>query len=354
MGNTCVVTSLIKVHILLSHRVHSLMEATTFKPNLPWKVRLVASLITFLSDASRRSNGTVNRCLINLADRKVLANPAPVHGVSSSDVTVSAARNLWFRLYTPSSTTASLPLVVFFHGGAFSFFAADSNTYDSLCRLLCRSLNAVVVSVNYRLTPEHRYPAQYDDGVDALKFIDQNGGVLPCSADVSKCFLAGDSAGANLAHHVAVRVSKEGLRTISVIGMVLIQPYFGGEKRTQSEIEINRVPFISLDFSDWHWKAFTPHGSNRDHEAVNVSGPNAVDIVGLDYPNTMVFMGGFDPLRDWQRMYYEWLKKSGKEAQLIDYPNAIHAFYYFPDLPETSQLFSQVKEFMSKQMSNVN
>ncbi|KAL2334443.1 hypothetical protein Fmac_015656 [Flemingia macrophylla] len=332
------------------------MKATTSKPNLPWKVRLSVSLLTILWNICRRSNGTFNRRLFSVTDRKAAANPAPVDGVSSSDMTVSADRNLWFRLYTPSSSSssASLPVVFYFHGGAFTVFSADSITYDSLCRLFCRSLNAVVVSVNYRLTPEHRYPAQYDDGVDVLKFIDQNGGVLPCSADVSKCFLAGDSAGANLAHHVAVRVSKEGLGTINVVGLVSIQPAFGGEKRTQSEIEMNRVPIISLGFTDWHWKALLPHGSNRDHEAVNVIGPNAVGIVGLDYPSTIVFTGGFDPLRDWQRMYYEWLRKSEKEAQLIDYPNAIHAFYFYPELPETSLLVSQVKEFMSKQMSNVN
>ncbi|KAL2334440.1 hypothetical protein Fmac_015653 [Flemingia macrophylla] len=336
-----------------SHLVNSLMGPTATKPNLPWKVRFLASFLTFLSNASRRSNGTINRRLFSLVDRKATANPTPVHGVCSSDVTVSAARNLWFRLYTPSST-ASLPLVVYFHGGGYSFFTADSIGFDSLCRLFSRSLNAVVVSVNYRLTPEHRYPAQRDDGLDVIKFIDQNVGVLPRSADVSKCFLAGDSAGGNLAHHVAVLVSEERLRTVNVIGLVSIQPFFGGEKRTRSEIEINRVPFISLDGCDWYWKAFLPHGSDRDHEAANVSGPNAVDIMGLGYPNTIVFMGGFDPLRDWQRMYYEWLKKSGKEAQLIDYPNAIHGFYYFPDIPETSLLLSQVKEFMSQQMCNVN
>ncbi|XP_020239573.1 probable carboxylesterase 18 [Cajanus cajan] len=326
------------------------METAT----LPWKHRLLIALLSTLADASRRSDATINRRLFSLTDRKAPAIPTSVHALSSSDVTVHAARNLWFRLFIPSSSAASLPVIVYFHGGAFAFFAADSAPYDAVCRLLCRSLNAVVVSVNYRLAPEHRYPAQYDDGVDVLKFLDQNGAVLPRSADVSKCFLAGDSAGANLAHHVAVRVSKEGLRTVNVIGLVSVQPFFGGEERTQSEIELTRVPIISVDRCDWHWKAFLPNGLGRDHESVNVSGPNAVDISGLDYPNTIVFMGGLDPLRDWQRKYYEWLRKSGKMAELIDYPNAIHAFYLFPDLPETSFFVSQVKEFMIKQMSNVN
>ncbi|TKY45000.1 carboxylesterase 18 [Spatholobus suberectus] len=177
------------------------MATATTKPTLPWKVRLSVSLLSTLSDASRRSHGTINRRLFNLADRPLPPNPAPLDGVSSSDFTVDPARNLW---------------------------------------------------------------------------------------------------------------------------------------------------------TDWHWKVFLPNGSDRDHEAVNVSGPNAVDILDLDYPNTIVFMGGFDPLRDWQKRYYEWLRKSRKEVQLIDYPNTFHAFYLFPELPETSLFISEVKEFMSKQMSNVN
>lgn len=230
----------------------------------------------------------------------------------------------------------------------------DSTVYDAVCRLYCRSLNAVVVSVNYRLSPEHRYPSQYDDGFDILKFIDENGAVLPNIADVTKCFLAGDSAGANLAHHVAVRVCKSGLRMVNIIGLISVQPFFGGQERTKSEIKFKHDPIVSAEKMDWHWKVFLPNGSDRDHEAVNVSGPNAVDISGLDYPNTIVFMGGLDPLGDWGRNYYEWLRKSGKEAQLVDYPNAFHAFYFFYELPETSMLVSHVKDFMNKQLAKVN
>lgn len=133
---------------------------------------------------------------------------------------------------------------------------------------------------------------------------------------------------------------------VKVIGLVSIQPFFGGEERTESEIRLSRAPVVSVARSDWMWKVFLPESANRDHEASNVSGPNAADISGLDYPEAIVFVGGFDPLQDWQRRYYEWLKKSGKEARLIEYPNSIHAFYVFPELPESSQLIAQVKDFV--------
>ncbi|KAI4331792.1 hypothetical protein L6164_016747 [Bauhinia variegata] len=108
------------------------------------------------------------------------------------------------------------------------------------------------------------------------------------------------------------------------------------------------MPLVSMPRTDWIWKAFLPRWSDRDHEAANVSGPNAVDISGMDYQETLVIVAGFDPLRDWQKRYYEWLRKSGKEAQLIEYPDMIHAFYIFPESPESSQLITQVKDFITK------
>lgn len=177
--------------------------------------------------------------------------------------------------------------------------------------------------------------------------------MLPPNADLSRCFLAGDSAGANLAHHVALRASGSPLRFVKLLGLVSIQPFFGGEERTESEIRLSGSPLVSTARTDWIWKAFLPDGSNRDHEASNVSGPNAVDVSGLEYPDTVVVVGGFDPLQDWQRRYYEWLKKSGKEATLIEHPNMIHAFYVFPELPEASQLISQIKDFISKRISKI-
>lgn len=135
-----------------------------------------------------------------------------------------------------------------------------------------------------------------------------------------------------------------------------IQPFFGGEERTEAEIKLASVdPLISISRTDWLWKAFLPpgEGMNRDHEAINVSGPRAVDISKLDFPATVVFIGGFDSLKDWQKRYYIWLKRSGKEVHLVEYPNMIHAFYIFPELKESGELIAQVKDFVHKQCSKV-
>ncbi|KAH7833097.1 hypothetical protein Vadar_003143 [Vaccinium darrowii] len=335
------------------------MEATTKHPqkppSLPWKTRIALSVLTTVTDAARRRDGTINRRFLKLINFTSPPNPNPINGVNSSDVVVDPSRNLWFRIFVPTATTATqpLPVIVFFHGGGFAYLAPDAKAYDAVCRRFARKISSVVVSVNYRLAPEYRYPAQYDDGFDVLKFLDERKSqVLPENADLSCCFLAGDSAGANLAHHVAKRASESAFTQLKVIGLVAIQPFFGGEERTDSEKRLSLV--VSMDRTDWLWKAFLPPTEaaefGRDHPAINVSGPRAADISALyGFPATLVFVGGLDALQDWQRRYYEWLKSSGKEAYLMEYPNMFHAFYIFPEVPESGELITQVKEFVHKQ-----
>ncbi|KAH7833761.1 hypothetical protein Vadar_009417 [Vaccinium darrowii] len=181
----------------------------------------------------RRDN---QRPLLKLVSFTSPPNPIPINGVYSSDVTVDPSRNLWFRIFVPPTATQPLPVIVFFHGGGFALLTADAKVYDAVCRRFALEISAVVVSVNYRLAPEHRYPAQYDDGFDVLKFLDERKSQeLPENADLSCCFLAGDSAGGNIAHHVAKRASESVFTQLKVIGLVAIQPFFGGEERTDSE-----------------------------------------------------------------------------------------------------------------------
>ncbi|KAG7014576.1 putative carboxylesterase 18, partial [Cucurbita argyrosperma subsp. argyrosperma] len=199
-------------------------------------------LLSLLRPRRARPNGTVNRCLLRLFDIKSAANPVkPIHGVVSFDVIVDSSRNLSIRVFTPSSNAISLPILIFFHGGGFSFLSNASFSYVTLYRCFARRIPAVVLSVNYRLSPEHRFPSQYDDGFDVLQFLDHENntiGLLPPTADLSKCFLAGDSAGANLAHHVAVRFSrqKSQFQRANIIGLVSIQPFFGGQDRIETTL----------------------------------------------------------------------------------------------------------------------
>ncbi|CAN6200017.1 unnamed protein product [Urochloa humidicola] len=217
-------------------------------PALPWTVRLQIFALVSATDFAQRADGTVNRFAFSLADRQARASARPDGlGVVSAtaDVAVDASRGLWARVFSPpppppdAASQEPLPVVVYFHGGGFALLSAASAPYDGMCRRLCRELGAVVVSVNYRLAPEHRHPAAYDDGVDVLRHLASTG--LPGLAvpvDLSRCFLAGDSAGGNLAHHVAQRWTADpSAAAIRIAGIVLVQPYFGGEEAAELRLE---------------------------------------------------------------------------------------------------------------------
>ncbi|CAN1841860.1 Probable carboxylesterase 18 [Linum perenne] len=320
------------------------MSPVPLPPRLPWKVKLFVSLLSFAVDLTRRPNG-VNRPVMSFFDRKSPARTSK--GVSSTDITVESNRNLWFRLYSPTTTTTAanpLPLIVFFHGGGFAFMSADSTPFDDFCRRLVAELPAAVASVNYRLAPEHRCPSQYEDGLDVLKFVDKNSSILDDKVDLKRCYVAGDSAGGNLAHHVAVMAGAHKFSKLELAGNISIQPFFGGEERTESELGLLDAPFVTMERTDWMWKQFLPEGSDRDHAAAHVF---EEDISKENFPATVVFVGGYDPLKDWQRRYYEWLKEGGKEAKLVEYENAIHTFYAYPEMPESALLVDEVRRFVN-------
>ena len=123
-------------------------------PDLPWKVRLLLSIHSFAVNNSLYSNGTVNRTFLNLFDLKSSPSKNPINGVKNFDITVDSLRELWFRLYSPTTTTTtatSLPIIIYFHGGGFILMAANSKPFDKFCRRLAREIPSIIVSVNYRL-----------------------------------------------------------------------------------------------------------------------------------------------------------------------------------------------------------
>lgn len=338
-------------------------EATTKSEpstSLPLKIRFLLSIFSFIDNSTTRRDGTINRRLLKFIDLKSPPNSKPINGVKTHDVTVDPSRNLWFRVFTPTAqlSTDHLPVIIYFHGGGFVKYGPDTKPFDTLCRGFAGRIPAVIVSVNYRLAPEFRYPSQYEDGFDVVRFLDDDNNWIHLRqmAGLSRCFVAGDSAGGNVAHHVAKRASESQFRHLKVIGLVALQPFFGGEERTDSEKRAveSSIYGLSLNRTDFFWNSFKPLSSgeewNRDHEAINVSGPSAVDISGLDFPATLVVVGGLDILQDWQRKYYQWLKGSGKEAYIVEYPNMFHGFYAFPELPESSQLILDVADFVHKQI----
>ncbi|KAA0039340.1 putative carboxylesterase 18 [Cucumis melo var. makuwa] len=325
-------------------------------PQLPWKHRITLRFATLLYNTSLRSDLTVNRRLLNFIDPKIPSNHDSTHSVSSSDLIVDTSRDLFLRIFTPTPTAALdeslplLPIIFYFHGGGFVFGSADATSTDMAARRFAKKLCAVVISVNYRLAPEFRFPCQCDDGFDPLKFIDEmDDDSLLERVDLSRCFILGESAGGNLGHHVAVRASEYEFKRVKIIGFIASQPFFGGKERTESENRLCKQLPLTLDMTDWFWRAFLPAGEDRDHATANVNGPNGRDISGLEnFPATLIFAGGLDLLIDRQKCYYERLKRMGKDVKLVVFSNAVHGYFGFADLPEYSLMIKEMRDFIAK------
>lgn len=323
-------------------------QSPSSSPNLPSKRKLADLLSSVLFRHAFRSDFTVNRGFLRLLDRKVPPSSTN-RGVASFDTTLdSSSSDLWLRVYNPPTCSESdrVTVIIYFHGGGFVFGSADSQQIDSFSRDFAREIGAIVVSVNYRLAPEHRFPSPYDDGFRVLKAIDE-GSIsksLPENADISRCFIAGESAGGNIVHHVTVRAAEYEFKRLRIAGMIAIQPFLGGEERTKSEIRFGRGGGLTLEVTDWYWKAFLPIGSSRDHPAANVVRSGS-DVSGLKLPPALVVNGGLDLLSDRIKEYCEWLERSGKEVRVVEYPNGIHGFSWFSDLPEYSMLMQDAREF---------
>ncbi|CAN6374863.1 unnamed protein product [Urochloa humidicola] len=349
--------------------------ARKLKPPLSLLMRLTLKAVDRVADATRRSDGTVNRRALSLLDPRVPAISSTCRGVSSRDLLLDPSSRLRARLFHPSpakskatsssSAADALPVIVFFHGGGFAFLSAASPAYDAACRRIARYSNAAVLSVDYRRAPEHRFPAAYDDGLAALRFLDSDPKNLPVPLDASRCYLAGDSAGGNIAHHVARRYvlsassstssGEPPFRNVRIAGLIAIQPFFGGEERTPAELRLGggAAPIVSVDRADWMWRAFLPPGADRTHPAANFAHPDAA--VGLDspaFPPVLLAIGGFDPLQDWQRRYGDMLKGMGKDVRVVEYPDAIHAFYVFPVFDDARDFIIRIAEFVAESARN--
>ncbi|EYU46638.1 hypothetical protein ABFS83_04G022600 [Erythranthe nasuta] len=336
------------------------VNANESKRVVPLNTWILISNFKLAYNLLRRPDGTFNRDLNEYLDRKVTANANPVDGVYSFDV-VDRSTSLLNRVYLsarengahwginelekPLSTTEVIPVIVFFHGGSFVHSSANSAIYDTFCRRLVSTCKAAVVSVNYRRSPENRYPCAYDDGWTALKWV-QSRLWLRSGAQSSRVhvYLAGDSSGGNIAHHVAVRAAEEG---VEVKGNILLHPLFGGQERTESEKLLDGKYFVKIQDRDWYWRAYLPEGEDRDHPACNVFGPRGKSVQGfVNFPKSLVVVAGLDLLQDWQLRYVDGLEKSGQEVKLLYLEKATIGFYFLPNNDHFHSLMDEMRSFI--------
>ncbi len=273
-----------------------------------------------------------------------LRNPATLAEVGSvSDENIPGpAGPLTVRIYRPAGP-APAPTVVFFHGGGFVF--GDLDTHDDHARLLCRDVGAVVVSVDYRLAPEHAFPAGFEDCLAATQWAAVSIGRL--GGDSARLAVAGDSAGGNLAAAVAQACRDEGL---DLAGQLLIYPSTDmRDSGYASRVDNARGYFLTEEDLRWF------HGHYLADPA-DAADPRASVLLTTDLRGlapAIIGVAGYDPLRDEGVAYGEALEAAGVPVLLRRYADLIHGFFGMGALSPAamtavSQLTADLRELLSR------
>ncbi|XP_057525596.1 carboxylesterase 1-like [Amaranthus tricolor] len=239
----------------------------------------------------------------------------------SKDVSLNPDKKTWIRVYLPNKPEPikNLPIIVYSHGGGFVILSTTTPNFDSFLSNMASQLSVLVVSVEYRLAPEHRLPSAYDDVLEALFWIkDKKDEWVIKYGDVSKCILMGESVGGNIAYTVGLKASHliNNLQPLIIRGLVLIQPVFGGVYRTRSELRLGgNTGDLPLVIPDFLWNLSLPIGANRNHPYCNPiihggSGSELRKIRELGWPVLIAGCDG-DLFIDKQVEVYKFLKKNG-------------------------------------------
>ncbi|XVF67603.1 hypothetical protein PTKIN_Ptkin10aG0134600 [Pterospermum kingtungense] len=255
----------------------------------------------------------------------------PKTNVESKDVCYSPETGQSARLYIPqnASSAQKLPLLVYFHGGGFCIETAFSPTYHTYLNSLVAEANVVAVSVDYRRAPEHPIPAAYDDSWAALKWVASHSSGngpeewLNSYVDFQKCYLSGDSAGANISHHMAIKNGKEKLNGVNLVGIILTHPYFWGKEPVGDE---TRDPAVRTMYEGL-WRFVSPTTSGPDDPWFNPIDDPSLGSIGCT--RVLVCVAEKDELRHRGWYYYDKLKKSGwgGEVEMMEAQGEGHVFH---------------------------
>lgn len=309
-------------------------------PNLVPILQMMEGLPGLSDGTPEEARQALNTLLVQLRDPSTVVEVADVTDAEVADVPV--------RIYRPAGD-GPRPTVVYVHGGGFVI--GDLETHDNVCRRLARDADAVVVSVDYRLAPEHVFPAAVEDSMAVLTAvaadIDSYGG------DAGKLVIGGDSAGGNLAA-VCSLLARESGPTLAA--QLLVYPAVDLLGDFPSRTENAEGYFLTVKDMEWFGRHYLGFDETDPRAAEVAQDPRlspikAKTLAGL--PPAIVATAEFDPLRDEGNAYAAELEKAGVRVIHRQFPGLIHGFYgmeqFSPAILEASTwINSQLKDLLGQ------
>ena len=291
-------------------------ESITRSERLHPEVRALLEMMDAQGAPPLETENPVDARVSRLEGMKMLGGEPDALGRVEDLVIPTPDGDLPVRVYA-SEAGGVRPALVYFHGGGWVF--GNLETHDAVCRALAKESGAVVISVDYRLSPEHKFPAAVDDAQAATRWVAANAESL--GIDARRIAVGGDSAGGNLAIVVAMRCRDAGGPALAA--QVLLYPVTDlSSFDTASHRELGEGYFLSGAAMDWFSGHYLASADHKRHP--EVSPLLAPDVSGL--PPALVVTAEFDPLRDEGEAYAERLKKAGVPITVSRYPGMIHGF----------------------------
>ncbi|HUD91837.1 alpha/beta hydrolase [Sphingobium sp.] len=271
--------------------------------------------------------------------------PPPVTLASVEDRNIAGpAGDMAVRVYTPEGS-APFPIIVYFHGGGF--VVGDLDTQDMIARGLSAGAESVVVSVDYRLAPEHKFPAPFEDSWAAIQWAAAHAADI--QGDVALMAVAGDSAGGVIASACALLAKEAGAPKLSAV-LNWYGPGVHPIPEEGSAIEFANGPLLRMDDAHFFWEMFIKDES--DYTDFRASPMKAPSHTGL--PATFIASAECDPIRDAVEAYGPVLKKAGVEVELKRYPGMVHGFVsWLGFLPGAQAAMADACSFAKKQFAAV-